>query len=86
MASMSLAGVLAYFLGNDMGCDYFFWLLTSLGHDSGSASDSVPDGGMVGISGLGAWFDSGYMVYVSSWVLLNRLPCSPCTWKLDAPL
>ena len=44
------------------------------------------DGGMVGISGLGAWFDSGYMVYVSSWVLLNRLPCSPCTWKLDASL
>ena len=40
----------------------------------------------MGISGLGAWFDSGYMVYVSSWVLLNRLPCSPCTWKLDAPL
>ena len=25
------------------------------------------DGGMVGISGLGAWFDSGYMVYVSPW-------------------
>ena len=39
------------------------------------------DGGMVGISGLGAWFDSGYMVYVSPWVLLNRLPCSPCTWN-----
>ena len=27
MASMSLAGVLACFMGNDMGCDYFFWLL-----------------------------------------------------------
>ena len=26
--------------------------------------------GMVGISGLGAWFDSGYMVCVSSWVLV----------------
>ena len=24
------------------------------------------DGGMVGIFGLGAWLDSGYMVYVSS--------------------
>ena len=44
------------------------------------------DGGMVGISGLGAWLDSGYMVYVSSWVLLNGFPCFPCTWKLDAPL
>ena len=43
------------------------------------------DGGMVGIFGLGAWLDSGYMVYVSSWVLLNG-SCSPCTWKLDAPL
>ena len=27
MASMSLAGVLACFMGNDMGCDCFFWLL-----------------------------------------------------------
>ena len=27
MASMSLAGVLACFMGNDMRCDYFFWLL-----------------------------------------------------------
>ena len=26
-ASMSLAGVLACFIGNDMGCDYSFWLL-----------------------------------------------------------
>ena len=42
------------------------------------------DGGMVGF-GLGAWLDSGYMVYVSSWALLDG-SCSPCTWKLDAPL
>ena len=27
MFSMSLAGVLACFMGNDMGCDYSFWLL-----------------------------------------------------------
>ena len=42
-------------------------LLTSLGHDSGCASDQFLDGGMVGF-GLGAWLDSGYMVYVSPWV------------------
>ena len=41
------------------------------------------DDGMVGISGLGAWLDSGYMVYVSSWALLDGFPCSPRTWKLD---
>ena len=42
-------------------------------------------GGMVGIFGLGAWLDSGYMVYVSSWVLLKG-SCSLCTWNLDASL
>ena len=43
------------------------------------------DGGMVGIFWPGSWLDSGYMVHVSSWVLLDG-SCSPCTWKLDAPL
>ena len=41
------------------------------------------DDGMVGISGLGAWFNSGYMVCVSSWALLDGFPYSPRTWKLD---
>ena len=74
MASMSLAGVLASFMGPALVMTVEVPQIQFL------------DGGMVGISGLGAWFDSGYMVYVSPWVLLNRLPCSPCTWKLDAPL
>ena len=33
------------------------------------------DGGMVGF-GLGAWLDSGYMVYVSSWALTSKLDAS----------
>ena len=39
----------------------------------GGASDSVPRRGMVGYVGLGAWFDSGYMVCVSSLVLFGWL-------------
>ena len=48
-------------------------LWTSLGHDSGGASDSVSS--PVTTAGLGAWFDSGYMVCVSSWVLLGGFAC-----------
>ena len=36
--------------------------------DSGGASSTMA---WWGIAGLGAWFDSGYMVSVSSWVLLD---------------
>ena len=44
------------------------------------------DGGMVDFFFLAwSWLDSGYMVHVSSWMLLDG-SCSPCTWKLDAPL
>ena len=67
-------------------CSALTLLLTTLGHDSGSASDSVPRRWHGGYFWASAWFDSGYMVYVSPWVLLNRLPCSPCTWQLDAPM
>ena len=42
MASMSLAGVLACFMGNDMECDYFFWLLLAEWFGLGVALPGLP--------------------------------------------
>ena len=38
-----------------------------------------------GIAGLGAWFDSGYMVCVSSWVLLDGFSIIFCVIVFSDP-
>ena len=73
MASMSLAGVLACFMGNDMGCDYFFWLLLAEWFGLGVAPPGLPSYPVVQkLSPV--LTEHGIVKPVSLWTLLEEFP------------
>ena len=74
MASMSLAGVLACFMGNDMGCDYFFWLLLAEWFGLGVALPGLPSYPVVQkLSPV--LTEHGVVTPVSLRTLLEEFPC-----------
>ena len=74
MASMSLAGVLACFMGNDMGCDYFFWLLLAEWFGLGVAPPGLPSYPVVQkLSPV--LTEHGVVTPVSLRTLLEEFPC-----------
>ena len=73
MASMSLAGVLACFMRNDMGCDYFFWLLLAEWFGLGVAPLGLPSYPVVQkLSPV--LTQHGIVTPVSLWTLLEEFP------------
>ena len=89
VASMSLAGVLACFMGNDMGCDNFFWLFLAEWFGLGVALPGLPSCSVIqNLSPV--WTEHGVVYTRHSTDASGKMSLSVwlaravCTWKHGA--